>query len=142
VGPDNSGVYFLYADQATQKSASTRSMAPLRKLPITSLPLSVLTVAALFFGPHGLIATTYGRPDNPGDVAINNLGAMKVLTSLNQELLAQKKPGHVEEIWYQSSKDNRKIQGWIIHPPDFDQRKNILSSSRFTWPVRRLRRPL
>src|SRR5579885_849616 len=33
------------------------------------------------------------------------------------------KPGHVEEIWYESSKDHRKIQGWIVHPPDFDPAK-------------------
>ena len=26
----------------------------------------------------------------------------------------------MEEIWYASSKDGRKIQGWIIKPPDFD----------------------
>ena len=48
---------------------------------------------------------------------------MKVLTALNEELFAQKKPGHVEEILYESSKDNRKIQGWIVHPPDFDPTK-------------------
>ncbi|PYT37714.1 MAG: hypothetical protein DMG45_25750, partial [Acidobacteria bacterium] len=71
----------------------------------------------------GVIALTYGRPDNPGDIAISNMGAMKVLTSLNQELLAQNKPGHVEEISVESSKDNRKIQGWIVHPPDFDPSK-------------------
>jgi acylaminoacyl-peptidase len=51
------------------------------------------------------------------------MGAMKVLTSLNQELFAQNKPGHVEEISFESSKDNRKIQGWIVHPPDFDPSK-------------------
>src|SRR5258708_25850399 len=51
------------------------------------------------------------------------MGAMKVLTSLNQELLTQKKPAHVEEITYESSKDRRKIQGWIVHPPDFDPTK-------------------
>src|SRR3989475_7286926 len=51
------------------------------------------------------------------------MGAMKVLTSLNQEMLAQNKPGHVEEISVESSKDNRKIQGWIVHPPDFDPSK-------------------
>src|SRR3989440_11904245 len=70
-----------------------------------------------------MIALTYGRPDNPGDVAILNNGAMKVLTSLNEELLTQKKPGHVEEISFESSKDNRKIHGWIVHPPDFDPSK-------------------
>src|SRR5207237_7559453 len=61
--------------------------------------------------------------DNPGDVAILNNGAMRVLTSLNEELLTQKKPGHVEEISFDSSKDKRKIQGWIVHPPDFDPAK-------------------
>ena len=70
-----------------------------------------------------MIALTYGRPDNPGDVAILNNGAMRVLTSLNEELLTQKKPGHVEEISFDSSKDKRKIQGWIVHPPDFDPAK-------------------
>src|SRR5438034_10225760 len=63
---------------------------------------------------------TYGRTDDPGNIAVLTNGAMKVLTSLNQELLAQKKPGHVDGFWYESSKDERKIQGWIVHPPDFD----------------------
>src|SRR4029077_10171220 len=71
----------------------------------------------------GVIAYTYGLPDVPGDIALNDRGAMKVLTSVNQELFAQKKLGHVEEIWYESSKDKRKIQGWIMLPPDFDPAK-------------------
>jgi acylaminoacyl-peptidase len=29
----------------------------------------------------------------------------------------------VEEIWYDSSKDKRRIHGWIIRPPDFDASK-------------------
>jgi len=48
---------------------------------------------------------------------------MRVLTAINQELLQQKAPGRVEEIWYESSKDKRKIQGWIIQPPNFDPAK-------------------
>src|SRR5258708_9191132 len=48
---------------------------------------------------------------------------MRVLTAVNQELLQQKVPGRVEEIWYESSKDKRKIQGWIIQPPGFDPSK-------------------
>src|SRR6266481_1831709 len=71
----------------------------------------------------GTIAFTYGRTDNPDDIAVSTSGAMKVLTSLNQELLQQKVPGRVQEIWYESSKDKRKIQGWIIQPPGFDPSK-------------------
>src|SRR3989442_1613265 len=31
--------------------------------------------------------------------------------------------GQVEEIWYESSLDKRKIHGWIIKPPDFNPSK-------------------
>ena len=31
--------------------------------------------------------------------------------------------GAVEEIWYESSFDKRKIHGWIVKPPDFDPSK-------------------
>jgi acylaminoacyl-peptidase len=38
-------------------------------------------------------------------------------------LIAQKPLGKVEEIWYSSSVDQKKIEGWIIKPPDFDASK-------------------
>jgi len=66
---------------------------------------------------------------------------MKVLTTLNQELFAQEKPGHVDEILFESSKDNRKIQGWIVHPPDFDASKKYPLVLEFTRSFCRLRRP-
>src|SRR5262249_34915760 len=44
----------------------------------------------------------------------------KVITSVNQDLFAGKQLGDVEETWYSSSLDNRKIQGWILKPPGFD----------------------
>ena len=122
--PDSGGVYFRYDDQGDSKIGFCPLDGTCKK--ISDHLASTLNAGGsgtFSLSRNGLIALTYGRPDNPGDVAINNLGAMRVLTSLNQELLAQKKPGHVEEISYQSSKDNRKIQGWIIHPPDFDASK-------------------
>jgi acylaminoacyl-peptidase len=39
---------------------------------------------------------------------------------VNQDLLAQRTLGQVEEIWYQSSHDGLDIQGWIVKPPGFD----------------------
>jgi acylaminoacyl-peptidase len=115
---DNSGVFFQYNEQGDTKIGFYSVDGAFKKI----ADHVASTVSAYGGGSYslsrtGLIATVYGRPDNPGDVAIYNMGAMKVLTSVNQELLAQKKPGHVEEIWYESSKDKRKIQGWIIHPP-------------------------
>ena len=45
------------------------------------------------------------------------------LTALNDDALAHKELGRVEEIWYESSHDDLKIQGWIVYPPDFDPTK-------------------
>jgi acylaminoacyl-peptidase len=70
---------------------------------------------------NGAIAYLTTRPDLPSDVAVLVRGGKPtVLTSLNEDLLSARKIGAVEEIWYNSSKDGRKIHGWIIKPPDFD----------------------
>ena len=74
----------------------------------------------------GAFAFTLTRPERPGDVALGTLSGSRVkyLTALNDDLLAHKTVGAVEEIWFDSSFDGRKIQGWIVKPPDFDpQRK-------------------
>jgi acylaminoacyl-peptidase len=74
---------------------------------------------------NGAFAITQCDPRNPGDVAAGMLsdGKVKVLTAVNEDLFTGKQIGEVEEVWYQSSKDNRKIQGWIIKPPGFDPSK-------------------
>jgi dipeptidyl aminopeptidase/acylaminoacyl peptidase len=122
--PDNSGIYFRYDDQGDSKIGFCSTDGACKKI-ADHLASTVGAGGSGTFSlsRSGSIALTYGRPDVPGDVAIQSQGAMKVLTSLNQDLLEQKKPGRVEEIWYDSSKDKRKIQGWIVYPPDFDTSK-------------------
>ena len=77
----------------------------------------------------GSIAYTLSTPSVPSEVALAPIAtgatrpAARVLTSLNADVLAGKTLGAVEEIWYESSKDKRKIQGWIITPPGFDAKK-------------------
>lgn len=67
------------------------------------------------------IAFTQASSARPAEVAIvGNRGATTVLTALNDNLLGQRSLGEVEEIWYESSHDGRRIQGWIIKPPGFD----------------------
>ena len=122
--PDNSGVFFRYDDQGDSKIGFYPVEGVVKKIADHLASTTGAGGSGTFSLSHtGLIALTYGRTDNPGDIAISNMGALKVLTSLNQELLAQEKPGHVEEFSFESSKDNRKIQGWIVHPPDFDPTK-------------------
>ena len=122
--PDNSGVFFQYADQGDTKIGFCTSDGNCKKVADhVASTTSAYGGGSFSVARTGLITMTYGRTDDPGNVAILTNGAMKVLTPLNEELLAQKKPGHVQEIWYESSKDKRKIQGWIVHPPDFDASK-------------------
>jgi acylaminoacyl-peptidase len=42
------------------------------------------------------------------------------LTRLNDDLLGHKELAAVEEIWFESSFDGRRIQGWVAKPPGFD----------------------
>ena len=72
----------------------------------------------------GTIAYTFSRPGYPADLAVAQKGgASKRITSLNEDLFGHKKMGNVEEIWYESSYDGQKIQGWIVTPPGFDPDK-------------------
>ncbi|WP_372370183.1 prolyl oligopeptidase family serine peptidase [Candidatus Uabimicrobium sp. HlEnr_7] len=67
------------------------------------------------------IVYTLNRSDRPADLA---LAHKKVaITNLNDDLLAHKNLGKVEEVWFASSHDKRKIQGWIVKPPQFDPNK-------------------
>jgi dipeptidyl aminopeptidase/acylaminoacyl peptidase len=85
-----------------------------------------LNLAANFsLSKQDTVAFQYDTPSDPGDVAVarESNSTPNVLTHLNRELFKAKKLGAVEELWYESSFDHRKIEGWIIKPPDFDASK-------------------
>lgn len=72
----------------------------------------------------GAIAYTYSQPSYPADIAvINGDSEANRITALNDDLFGHKQLGAVEEIWYASSYDGQKIQGWIVKPPNFDPDK-------------------
>ncbi len=73
----------------------------------------------------GTIAFNHTTPYHPAELAINTskARATKLVMSLNDDLLGQRTLGQVEEIWYTSSVDGRKVQGWIVKPPFFDGNK-------------------
>ncbi len=69
----------------------------------------------------GSLAFALSRPHVPGDVAVARAGqAARTVTALNDDLLPNRELGRVEELWWTSSKDGRRIQGWVITPPAFD----------------------
>ena len=72
----------------------------------------------------GTIAYTYTRPEHPSELAIiKNNKSSKLITNLNEDVFTHRVLGETEEVWYTSSYDGRKIQGWIVKPPSYDSSK-------------------
>ena len=121
---DGSGIYFQYDDRGDTKIGFTALDGKVREVAIhLAGGLGSLSGGSFSAGPNGLVAYTTGGAWNPGDLAEIAGGLPKKLTALNTETFAGVALGRVEEIWYESSKDKRKIEGWIVYPPDFDAAK-------------------
>lgn len=121
---DGSGVYFLYADEGDTKLGFAALDGSVRVVAehIGAGGSSYGGNASFSVARDGSFAIPYDTPSDPGDIAVAAAGqkGVRVITALNQELFRQKKLGQVEEIRFASSKDQRKIEGWIVKPPDFD----------------------
>ena len=119
---DGSGIYVTYHDEGNSKVGFFSLDARFRTLASDmGGGSSAYSGGAYSLGPNGEIAYTYSRPTQPSEIAVTRDGdEVKLLTSVNADILAARRLGEVEEIWYASSHDGRQIQGWIIKPPDFD----------------------
>lgn len=122
---DSKGLYFMYNDLGLTKIAYIDLSGKVTDIvdnvggttlgrPYASGSFSVST--------NGKIAYTLSRSDRPADIAIvEKRGEAKVLTAVNEDLLAYRNLGTTEEIWYNSSVDGRKIQGWVTYPPNYQK---------------------
>jgi dipeptidyl aminopeptidase/acylaminoacyl peptidase len=125
---DGSGVYVFYDDHGHTKLAFCSLQGDLKQL-ATDLGgggLAYAFGASFTVARDGRCVYTYTDPKTPGDIATIRPGAKpesRVITAINEDVLGQRQLGSVEEFWYESSFDKRKIQGWIIKPPGFDASK-------------------
>ena len=72
---------------------------------------------------NGVIAYTQMNTAKPAELAVIVKGKKRTITDLNADLAITRDIGPVEEFWYSSSVDNRKLQGWLVYPPEFDKAK-------------------
>ena len=124
-GADNQGLFFQYDDEGNTKIAYVALDGRIRILASDVGGLSLdrpYEGGAYSVASDGRFAFTLSRPDHPADVAVGDKSGKTVrrLTRLNDDLLGHKTLASVEEIWWESSYDARRIQGWIVKPPDFD----------------------
>lgn len=120
---DGKGLYFQYDDEGNTKlgyiTTSGKITTITENLGGLSLgrPYNAATYSA---SSNGKFAYTLGTTAHPADLAVATSKSTKRLTHLNDDLFAFRNVGNVEEIWWESSFDQQKIQGWIVTPPNFD----------------------
>jgi acylaminoacyl-peptidase len=121
---DGRGLFFQYDDQGNTKIGFISLDGAVDVLAENAQGLSVgrpygggqYTVAS-----NGTFAFTLGTPYRPAELAVGARGReVRQLTQLNEDLLGHKELGQVEEIWWESSYDHRRIEGWITKPPGFN----------------------
>ena len=123
---DGRSLYFMYDERGVRKIANIALDGRVRVV-ASALGGTDLgrpyTSGSYSLSRSGALAFTINTPTRPADVAVVSGGAARTLTQLNEDVLAHKQLGAVEELNWQSSHDGREIQGWLVMPPDFDAAK-------------------
>ena len=75
---------------------------------------------------NGVIAFNQASPQRPAELAVmDKRGQSRLLTHLNDDLLAHKTLGKMEELHVNSSFDGRDVEGWIVYPPNYVTGKKL-----------------
>ena len=143
--PIGRGLYFLYDDLGNTKLANASFEGEVRDLSSDVGGLAIgrpYASGSFSVSRAGEVAFPTTRPESPADVGFYDPNAsadapageaprdpadsspsrrgVRRLTQLNRDLLGHKSLARVEELWWRSSHDGRRIQGWVAKPPEFD----------------------
>ena len=122
---DSKGVFFQYDSEGDTRVAYSSLAGRMRDV---ATSLGGTTIGRPYGGGSfsvagdGSIAFTHVTPYRPAELALvaKGRGAPDVLTRYSENVLGHRDLGRVEEIWYESSVDGRRIQGWIVTPPGYN----------------------
>jgi dipeptidyl aminopeptidase/acylaminoacyl peptidase len=124
----NGVIYFSYEDQGLTKLGKVAAAGGKVTTIISDMGGTLAdrpyTGGAFSVNNAGRYAAVTGTSQRPGDVTIDVKGKTKVLTSLNEDLLAAKTIPAAEHIVVPSSFDKRPIDAWIVRPPNFDPKQS------------------
>jgi len=114
---DSGGLYFTADDRGTANVHLAPLEGAVRQLTTGTHMLSLDSLSN-----SGRAVGVLRAFHRPGDVVVFDLPSprsVERLTRVNDDLLAHRRLGEVEELWYQSS-DGTPVQGWVVMPPEFD----------------------
>ena len=124
-GGDGKQLYFQYDDHGSIKLAVIDLAGKMRILAddIGGADLTrPYTGGSFSVAANGRFAYTRATPAAPAALATGTSPRdIETLAALSGNLLRERTLGNVEEIAFDSSVDGRKIQGWVIKPPNFDR---------------------
>jgi dipeptidyl aminopeptidase/acylaminoacyl peptidase len=123
---DGKGIYFQYDSEGNTYLAHVSLDGKLTRLTdnLGGLSLGRPYSGGTFSIAKGNYAFTYGTTAHPSDLAVGNQQEpRRRLTNVNEDLFSYKELGAVEEIWFNSGADGRRVQGWLVKPPNFDSNK-------------------
>ncbi|WP_246164273.1 S9 family peptidase [Xanthovirga aplysinae] len=123
---DGKGLYFQYDDKGDTKLAFISLSGKVSVITENLGGLSLgrpYNAASFSLSNNNRFAFTLGGTNHPADLGVSDSKKSRRLTALNDDLFSFRNLANVEEIWWESSYDQRKIQGWVVTPPNFDPSK-------------------
>jgi dipeptidyl aminopeptidase/acylaminoacyl peptidase len=120
--PDGRGIYFVAED----RGATNIYFVPAQGGEVRQITTGAQQINFSTMSRNGVAVGTLTTSQQPPNVVVfDNLASNPTprrITNVNADILDGHKLGAVEEIWYDSV-GGKKIQGWIVKPPDFDPSK-------------------
>ncbi len=117
---ESTGVYYLMAEKGVRNLYRVSLDGKIEKLTEGNHYINGIS-----FSKNDITAATIADYHDPGSLysfSLKKFDERKKLVDLNTDILADKKLGQVEEMWFKSP-DGLDLQGWLIKPSDFEPGK-------------------
>ena len=129
--PDSKGLIIQYDDGGESQIAHLTLSGNLRVLASNTGGTSLgrpYAGGSFSVAKNSAIAFNQASSQRPAELAVmDKRGQSRLLTRLNEDLLAHKTLGKVEELHVASSFDGRDVEGWVLYPPNYESGKK--------WPL-------
>lgn len=123
---DGKGLYFQYDNKGDTKIGYISTAGKVSEVSQNLGGLSLgrpYNAASYTVSNNNKFAYTLGGTEHPADLGTSYKGTNQRITKLNDDLFSFRNVAEVEELWWESSFDQRKIQGWLVKPPNYDPSK-------------------